>query len=97
MKKRRFMGRAITKETVALGTAGQITREDGFPELPARARVHFEAWAAFDNVKHKFLEKGGVEETLILTIETHTFSVLDVEEAPEQEELPLPELGNGQG
>lgn len=80
------MDRPIKKETIAFGVGGQFIRNDGFPELPPRARVHFEAWADFENIKHKFLEKGGVEETLILTIETSTFQVLDISEPPEEPE-----------
>jgi hypothetical protein len=83
------MSKPIVKETIALGVGGQIHREDGFPSLPPRARVAFQAEADYENVKHKFLEKGGVEETLILTIDASTFEVLSVAEAPTQEELPV--------
>jgi hypothetical protein len=82
------MGEAIVKETIALGIGGSITRGDGFPDLPKRARVKFSAYADYENVKHKFLEKGGVEETLILTIEAATFEVLSVEDKPQDEPLP---------
>ena len=86
---RMFMKQTIKKETIALGVAGQIKRDDGFPELPPRARVTFKATADYETIKHKFLEKGGVEEMLILTIQPGTFEVLDVAEAPKQEELGL--------
>jgi hypothetical protein len=85
------MGRAITAETVAFGVGGQLHRDDDFPDLPAKARVHLDLYADFASVKHKFLEKGGVEEILILTIDTSTVKVLDVEEVPEQQELPAAE------
>jgi len=87
-KQRTFMGRRIVKETVAFGVGGQLVREDGFPELPPHAIVEFRAKADFDNVKHKFLDRG-VEEILILTIDTKSFEVLGIEEQPEQEELPM--------
>ena len=80
----------ITKETVNFGVGGVFTRDDGFPELPPKARVHADVWFNFDNVKHKFLEHGNVEETLILTLDVSTFEVVAVEEAPpepEQQEL----------
>lgn len=86
---RMYMDRPITKETVAFGIGGQLHRNDGFPELPPRARVQFRCEADFATVKHKFTDKGGVEEILILTIDTSTFEVLAVTEPPVQEELPV--------
>ncbi len=83
---RTFMDRPIKKETVSLGVGGQIKRDDGFPELPPKARVTFVAEADYDNVKHKFLDDGGVEEILILTIDASTFDVTNVEEAPPEPE-----------
>jgi hypothetical protein len=82
------MGETITKETIALGIGGQIERGDGFPELPKRSRVSFKAEADYENVKHRFLDGGGVEETLILTIDRHSFEVLDVTERIKDEPLP---------
>jgi len=86
---RMYMDQPIKKETVAFGVGGQLVRDDDFPEIPPRARVTFRAEADYENVKHKFLEKGGVEETLILTIDTSTFEIIDVAEPPKQEELPI--------
>lgn len=54
---REYMNRPITKEIVAFGIGGQLHRDDGFPELPPRARVSFKAEADFETVKHKFLRK----------------------------------------
>jgi hypothetical protein len=90
-QKRRYMGRPITKETIAFGIGGTLVKDDGFPELPARAILDLRLKAEFDNVKHTFLEKGGVQETLILTIDASSVEVLGVEEQPEQVELPTPE------
>lgn len=87
---RTYNNMPITKETVNFGVGGTFTRDDGFPELPPKARVKAEAWFDFDNVKHKFLEHGNVEETLILTLEVRSFAVLEVTEPPpepEQQEL----------
>jgi hypothetical protein len=81
---RTFMDRPITKEIVSLGIGGEIAREDGFPELPPRARVSFTAVAEYANVKHTFLAKGGIKEALILTIDADSFQVTGVEEPPEQ-------------
>ena len=84
------MDRPITKETVALGIGGSLVRDDDFPELPPRARVTFQCVADYENIKHKFLVKGGVVETLILTIDTSTFEVLEVTEPPaEPEQISL--------
>lgn len=84
-----FMGQRVRKSVIDLGTGGQIQRdEDVFPVPPPDALVTFRATAKFSAVKHKFLEKGGIEESLILTIKADTFEVLGVEEAPMQEELP---------
>lgn len=84
---RQFMGREISKEVIALGTAGMIER--GPEELPPRSLVHFAAQATASSIKHKFLEDGTVEEMTVLTILADTFEVLDVEKAHEQPELPL--------
>jgi len=89
------MDRPITKETVAFGVGGQLVLDDGFPELPPKARVTLTLDADFDNIKHKFLDKGGVEETLILTIDTATVVVVKVSEPePEPEQTSLEE-GDG--
>ena len=85
----------ITKETVNFGVGGTFVRDDGFPELPPKARIKAVAWFDFDNVKHKFLEGGKVEETLILTLEVESFEVLEVQEPePEPEQTTLDEQGN---
>lgn len=88
-KGRTFLGQPIAGETVSLGVGGQLHRDDGFPELPPRSRVRFTAWADYENVKHKFLPNGKVDEILILTIDAGTFEVLEVVEQPVQEELPV--------
>jgi hypothetical protein len=86
---KRFMGESVRKSVIDIGTAGQIERdEDVFPIPPPNALVTFQATAKFTTVKHKFLDKGGVEESVILVIKADTFEVLGVEEAPVQEELP---------
>jgi hypothetical protein len=86
---RTFMDKPIKKETVSLGVGGQITRDDDFPELPPRARVQMRLEADYNHVKHKFLDNGGVEEILILTIDADSVEVLTVSEPPVQEELPV--------
>lgn len=89
---REYNGRPITKETVNFGVGGTFVRDDGFPELPPKARVHADVWFDFDHVKHKFLDHGEVEETLILTLEVASFKVLDVEEPPpEPEQISIDE------
>lgn len=99
-KFREFMGRRINKETVSLGVRGEITRDDGFPELPPLARVEFKAVADYENLKHKFRDDGKVDEALILTIDPESFEVLGVTERPVQETLPVdedqPELDQGE-
>jgi hypothetical protein len=84
-----FRGQPIRKETVSLGIGGQIHRDDDFPTLPNRARVKFSAEADFSSVKHKFLDGGGVEEIVILTIDAKSFDVIEVTEKVEEPELPL--------
>jgi len=86
------MGLTVRKSVVDLGVGGRIERdEDAFPVPPPDALVTFKATAQFSAVKHKFLDKGGIEESVILTIRADTFEVLGVEEAPVQEELPVEE------
>jgi hypothetical protein len=85
---RKFRGRTITKETVSLGNAGEISRDEEFPEIPPEGRVKFQAEADFNNVKYHFLDSGSVKEALILTMDPKTFEVLSVTEKPKTEELP---------
>ncbi len=85
---RLFMGRPIVAETITLGTGGMIQRDASTPDVPPRARLRFTAWADFVHVKHKFLEDGGVEETLVLTIDTKTFEIGEVIEGPAKGTMP---------
>jgi hypothetical protein len=93
---REFKGRPIKEETVSLGVGGQLSRDGDFPDIPPNARVSFQAEADYENVKYKFLDNGGVKETLILTINADTFAIVEVTEKPKEEELPLEPATNAE-
>lgn len=90
------MDEAIQKTTVSLGVGGEIELEQDAADLPKRARVHLDLWADYDNIKHKFLPRGGVQEIVILTVDKATFTIVDVEEKEADPELPLetPDVDN---
>lgn len=85
-KTRSYMGREITKETVAFGTAGEFHRPGDF-DPPPDALVTIKGKARFRSVKHTFLKGGKVQEAYVLVWDAQAFEVLDVEEMPEQMEI----------
>lgn len=85
-----YLNREVTRETIALGTGGQIDR-DGKPEMPPKSVVTIQAKATTDSIKHKFLDDGTIHEILTLSIDTATFEVLDVQQPVEPAQLKLGE------
>lgn len=84
---RKFKGKPITKETINLGVAGEIVRDEGW-EPPPGALVTMQLTGRYSSIKHTFAKKGGgVIEALVLTIEADSFEVIKVEEVAEQLEL----------
>ncbi len=86
-KARKYANRTISKEFIDLGTGGRITHE-GQLDIDPPVMVEFKAKARFQTVKHKFLDDGTIEESLILTIQSDTFEVIGTEVIPPKGVLP---------
>ena len=82
------MGRPITKETISLGLGGQIDRAG--EQFPPRGKVKFEAVALVSSVKHKFVDDGTVEESVIMVIDPATFRVMDIAGPAVEQQTTLP-------
>jgi hypothetical protein len=88
MAARKFNGRRITKETLAIGVGGQLERPDG-QDLPPRGTVDFHASATVAGVKHTYGKGDTVEEQTTLVIVGPSFVIDEVyDHVPEVEQLP---------